>query len=537
MTHKKYFLIFLIFNLFFSNTFCFSLDTFTKSIYASINESEKMQNHLKKNIFETEYLILKYENPLNNFNSPSIHKMSFYINPKFYHNIISLDKSDKIDFYTLKNNILKHTSKSSYKISEPYTVIEDENNTIYERLEYFDEYLNVEEKNNTTKNYWYNLINEKPVNISKYPSIQDLTNISLFEINNAIKESFNKISKWNEDNSYELIFVYDKIKSKFLLNKIFVYYIKNETKSCKINISQMKFENAIFEQGDKIYKNFDLKNYIINENYINNTEYKIKISTNKKDSIYHNLMSLKFDEQTLNNFYNKSLKNNICFLIHYILTEDVYIERNEFLKRFEEILQSNGINKTMIKENVKYNLIASKFIEQELSSDLSEQAYFSFVLCTNKFILDKLNNTISFTIHFRYQPSLNSNSNKTHKSTIMPQPFVFISNDNIPKEKEILHEYIYTNNIIKEGKNNNDKLKIFEEEIKNKKIKIINQVKILNDNYQELIHQIPVGQKKYFLVVTFVTVVTSFCGFFIIFMGVMKYISAPEGYHKMKKIE
>ena len=109
--------------------------------------------------------------------------------------------------------------------------------------------------------------------------------------------------------------------------------------------------------------------------------------------------------------------------------------------------------------------------------------------------------------------------------------------ENIPNVKEILHEYIYTNNIIKEGKNNNDKLKIFEEEIKNKKIKLINQVKILNDNYQELIHQIPVGQKKYFLLVTFVTVVTSFCGFFIIFMGVMKYISAPEGYHKMKKIE
>ena len=248
-------------------------------------------------------------------------------------------------------------------------------------------------------------------------------------------------------------------------------------------------------------------------------------------------MSLNFKEQTLNNFYNKLFNNEICFLIHYILTEDVYIERNEFLKRFEEILQSHGINKTLIKENIKYNLIASKFIEQELSSDLSEQAYFSFVICTNKFILDILNNTISFTIHFRYQPSLNSNSNKTHKSTIMPQPFIFISNDNISNKKEILHEIIYKNNIFKEGKNTTDKLRIFEEEIKNKKINIINQVRILNDNYQELIHQIPVGQKKYFLVVTFITVVTSFCGFFIIFMGVMNYISAPKNYNKMKKIE
>ena len=153
MSHKKNFFIFLIFNLYFINIFCFSLDTFTKSIFANINESEKMQNNLKKNTFETEYIILKYENPLNNFNCPYIHKMSLYINPKFYHNIISLDKADKLEFYTLKNNILKHTSKSSYKISEPYTIIEDENNTIYERLEYFDEFLNLEEKNITFKNY------------------------------------------------------------------------------------------------------------------------------------------------------------------------------------------------------------------------------------------------------------------------------------------------------------------------------------------------------------------------------------------------
>ena len=108
---------------------------------------------------------------------------------------------------------------------------------------------------------------------------------------------------------------------------------------------------------------------MINNNYLDNSEYKINIATNKKDSVYHNLMSLTFSEETLNKYYKKSTNNEICLMIHYILTEDVYIERNEFIKRFEEILISNGVNKTLINENIKYDLYASKFIEQELSSD------------------------------------------------------------------------------------------------------------------------------------------------------------------------
>lgn len=214
-----------------------------------------------------------------------------------------------------------------------------------------------------------------------------------------------------------------KKKNKFLLHKIFIYFIKDETKSCQINLKQINFENVILEQGNKIYQNFNYKKFFTNEEYLNNTEYKIKISTNKKDSIYHNMMTLNLDNQLINKYLNQSNNNEISFIIHYILTEDVYIERNEFIKRFEEMLYFYGINKTSIKENIKYNLYASKFIEQELSSDLSEQAYFTFYIKTNKYILDLLNNTISFTVHFRYQPSLNSTSNKTHQKTFMPQPF------------------------------------------------------------------------------------------------------------------
>jgi hypothetical protein len=538
MSHKKFFLGLLIFNLYICIITCFSLDDFSKSIYASINETQNIKSISKKSVIETEYLILKYENPLNNHEISYNNKISLYLNSKFYHNIISLDTKNKMDFYTLKNNFLSATTSLHSKIIDPYTIIEDENHFILERLEYIDENLNLEDKkNNLAQNYWYNLINEKPLNTSNAPLLEELLNIKLNEVHNAIKDSYNKIGKWNRDNSYELVFVCDKKKNKFLLHKIFVYYIKGETKSCQINLKQMNFENVILEQGNNIYKNFNYKKFLTNEKYLNNAEYKIKISTNKKDSIYHNMMTLNFDNQLINKYMKQSNNDEISFIIHYILTEDVYIERNEFIKRFEEMLYSNGINKTSIKENIKYDLYASKFIEQELSSDLSEQAYFTFYIKTNKYILDLLNNTISFTVHFRYQPSLNSTSNKTHQKTFMPQPFIYILNNNATYEKDFLDDIIYNNNIFKGENKTKDNLEIFEDEIIIKKRNVLNQVNILNENYLDLIHQIPAGQKKYFLIVTLVTVITSVAGFCIILFGVVNYVSANERYDKMKKIE
>ena len=538
MSHKKFLLGLLIFNLYICIITCFSLDDFSKSIYASINETQNIKSISKKSVIETEYLILKYENSLNNHEISYNNKISLYLNSKFYHNIISLDTKNKMDFYTLKNNFLSVTTSLHSKIIDPYTIIEDENHFILERLEYIDENLNLEDKkNNLAQNYWYNLINEKPLNTSNAPLLEELLNIKLNEVQNAIKESYNKIGKWNRDNSYELVFVCDKKKNKFLLHKIFIYFIKDETKSCQINLKQINFENVILEQGNKIYQNFNYKKFFTNEKYLNNTEYKIKISTNKKDSIYHNMMTLNLDNQLIKKYLNQSNNNEISFIIHYILTEDVYIERNEFIKRFEEMLYSYGINKTSIKENIKYNLYASKFIEQELSSDLSEQAYFTFYIKTNKYILDLLNNTISFTVHFRYQPSLNSTSNKTHQKTFMPQPFFYILNSNATYEKDFLDGIIYNNNMFKGENKTKDNLKIFEDEIKIKKRNILNQVNILNENYLDLIHEIPAGQKKYFLIVTLVTVITSVAGFCIILLGVVNYVSANGRYDKMKKIE
>ena len=517
--------------------FSLSISSFSKSLYFSINENKNLESVKSNSKISPEYMIMKYEEKLDNYKGSLNNRMSLFINSKFYHNIICLDPNEKTNFYTLKNTVLKHVSTFHYKVSDSYTVIEDKNHYCLERLEYIDEDLNLDEKNIfLNKNYWFNLINDKPLKESPSPLIEYLTNINLFEINKQVKESYNKISKWNKDNSYELVFVYDNIKNKFLLHKIFIYFIKNKlnTNTCEINLSKENFENVVIEYKNKLYENFNFRKEIDSNDFLRNEEYKIKISTNKKDSVYHNLMSLTFDDKTLDNYYNKFNNKDICYLIHYVLTEDVYIERNEFMTRFKEILESHGINKELFKQ-VKYDLYASKFIEQELSSDLSEQAYFSFIFCANKDILKLLKNTISFTIHFRYQPSLKANSTKTHQTVVMPQPFFYVFPGDLTYEKVFYEEIISKNNIFYGQNNIKDKLKLFEEEIKVKKLRKINQVNILNDNYKQLIHEIPGGQMKYFWNITFTTTVVSLVGFLIIFMGVMKYISAD--YIQVKKVK
>ena len=517
--------------------FSLSISSFSKSLYFSINENKNLESVKSNSKISPEYMIMKYEEKLDNYKGSLNNRMSLFINSKFYHNIICLDPNEKTNFYTLKNTVLKHVSTFHYKVSDSYTVIEDKNHYCLERLEYIDEDLNLDEKNIfLNKNYWFNLINDKPLKESPSPLIEYLTNINLFEINKQVKESYNKISKWNKDNSYELVFVYDNIKNKFLLHKIFIYFIKNKlnTNTCEVNLSKENFENVVIEYKNKLYENFNFRKEIDSNDFLRNEEYKIKISTNKKDSVYHNLMSLTFDDKTLDNYYNKFNNKDICYLIHYVLTEDVYIERNEFMTRFKEILESHGINKEFFKQ-VKYDLYASKFIEQELSSDLSEQAYFSFIFCANKDILKLLKNTISFTIHFRYQPSLKANSTKTHQTVVMPQPFFYVFPGDLTYEKVFYEEIISKNNIFYGQNTIKDKLKLFEEEIKVKKLRKINQVNILNDNYKQLIHEIPGGQMKYFWNITFTTTVVSLVGFLIIFMGVMKYISAD--YIQVKKVK
>ena len=503
------------------------LDTFSKqSIYLSLPKNTNINNNPEKT--EIEYSLLKLEERNNNFKGNINNHMSLFISSKYYHNLICLDPNDKSNFYTLKNTVHKHVSTFHYKISDSYTIIKDKNHYCFERLEYVDENLNLEEKNIfINKNYWYNLINSKSLQESPAPLIEEMTNINFSDIQKEIKSYYNKFSNWNKDNSFELVFLFDTIKNKFILQKIFIYYINNETKSNLMNLKSIKFNNIIIEHQNKFYKDFALKEKLDISNIPKNNELNLKITTNKKDSVYHNLMSISLNDNIIDNYYKKySQKNNenLCYFIHYILTEDVYIERNEFMKRFLEFLEINGISKEKLK-TIRYYLHASKFIEQELSSDLSEQAFFSFLFCANKEILSTLKNNIDFTIHFRYQPSLKANSTLTHQTVVMPQPFFYILPGNVNNSiSAFFNSPIYKNNVF-ENLNEN---KLFEEEVKAKKLEIFNQVGILNNNYKELIHKIPAGQMKYFWNVTIITSITSFLGFLLIMYGVMQYISDKD---------
>ena len=119
----------------------------------------------------------------------------------------------------------------------------------------------------------------------------------------------------------------------------------------------------------------------------------------------------------------------------------------------------------------------------------------------------------------------------------MPQPFFTVINGDWNYNKGFFENIIDKNNLFYGENNINDKLKLFEEEIKMKKVTIINQINILNDNYKELIHEITGGQMKYFWNITLTTSIISSIGFLIIFMGVMNYISAEKVYDKRKIIK
>ena len=200
------------------------------------------------------------------------------------------------------------------------------------------------------------------------------------------------------------------------------------------------------------------------------------------------------------------------------------------------MLDSHGIKGRLLYK-IKYYLYASKFIEQELSSDLSEQAYFSFMFCSSREIMDKLKNTISYTIHFRYQPSLKANSTQTHQKVVMPHPYFMVVRGDTKYEDAFFNKMMYGDNIFFNEKGSSGKLTLFLEEIKIKKRKVINQVNIFNDNYKQLIHEIPGGQMKYFWNITVITCITSGLGFFIILRGIFKYIAGEDQDKKMKKID
>ena len=502
-----------------------------KSIFFSsldISQEIKNESFIFSQTHKTDLIIEKYESIIKNNITPN-NSISIYINSLYYKIVICLDTKYP-GYYTLKNRLKQHVSTYHYKNSDSYTSLEDDKNYYcIERIEYIDKKMNLYEKNSLLdKNFWYNLINNEK-NYGDIPLIESMLNIHFFETHEKIKKLFEQnINKWNDNCSYELVLYFDTQQNLFVLNKIFLYFYGN---SIKLKINQNSFENVFMfhKQLNQIYKyssnykNSNKKKFT-KKNFPNiyMYNYKYKIITNKKTSVYHNTMEIQLNEKILNDFYEKyktPKSNSLCYLIHEILTEDVYIEKNEFKNLVNEYMDEKGIN-------VKYNLYASRFIEQELSSDLSEQAYFSFYFCATYEQMKKINFNIKFPIHFRYQPSLNENSNQTHQIVMMPHPYFHILNSNENTFKNYILDFydkiLYKSNIYEKNEINNRKL--FSKEIKIKMNTILNEQNMLLYNYEQLKHKIPAGQMKYFWPIVFVTTITSIIGFAIICFGLIKLV-------------
>lgn len=466
--------------------------------------------------FQESYKVELIIDKLEKENVPnSKNTMSLYINSLYYKSIICLDHEQN-NFYTLKNRIMKHISTFNYKNSDSFSELSDKNHFCQERLEYIDKNLNLQEKNSLLdQNYFYNLVNNfenLKNNQINPPLIQNLTDISFSEIHQEIINKVNKKFHWNDSWSYELFFIYDSTKNLFSLSKVFIYFIPAKFVIVKLHLQPEDYEEVQMLQKDsnelvtysKASRKFSLQSLKIDEYLF--TFYN-KIFTNKSTSVYHNTMEINLSYRYIKNLYSKyklSKEEKLCYLIHEVLTEDVYIEKNEF-KSF--------ISSYFEKANIEYELYASRFIEQELSSDLSQQSYFSFYFCANSHQMLEINYILKFPIHFRYQPSVKKESLLTHQTVVMPHPFITIYKQTKDDYNTIFYDKLLYSNPQK-----------FEEEIDKKLNTIVNEVYILKENYAQLKNQIPAGQMKYFWPIAAVTSVASLVGFLIIFGGVITYI-------------
>jgi len=363
--------------------------------------------------------------------------------------------------------------------------------------------------------------------------------------------------------------------NKLSLEKIFVYFMKmpNLELSSEI-INQINSENSISAYEESFYSNTkNNKDYYISliqtyknfenifidykflnkqikytKSYLDTKKHKIttkslelrlnktnpmikSFSTLQRESIFHNRVNFIIDlEKTKNEILTSNKNNKICFLIYQHLTEDTFIEKNEF---------KSHINK-LFYEYEKFYFFSDE-IDQEISSDISKQYFASFAICTsieffrNKFYDEKIkenseNNIleVSFPIHFRYQPPIYYTS---HQEVFLNLPLIEIT----IQEDQIysLEKSLLNNNILNENydikralnyKNNRKQIKdlrkIFNEEII-QRIRLINEYKNMFNNLTKIRHFIPVGKMEHLYYVMAGTFIVTIIGFFIIVFGII----------------
>ena len=401
------------------------------------------------------------------------------------------------NFYTLKNNLLNYLLKpTNPTIKNYYTEVSDDNTFCMERLEYYDDETNLHEKDHQiSMNYFYNLFYSKnAINPSSIPLIQYISDINLSEIHSLVLNELNTFklmnSNMNKHWGYQLSFGFEN--DKFVLNTL--YLILPARLNVETYLSKVLSETKDVLINSKGIQAFDPNSFLFNHN--------IKIKTNKDTSVYHNMMEVHFNKDIIKLYNSNDTK---CFVFHYILTEDVYIEKNEFRNLVNEYVGDLA--------SVNYTLYASNFIEQELSSDLSGQAFFSFHMCIHENDLSKINNVIKFPVHFRYQPSVDENSTLTHQTVIMPQPLVLLVDSTFNYKKDFIQRYVKTSQYAN-----------FTDEIRHLLQTHVNEFTLFTNNYRQLQHLIPIVQGKNFVVVTVITSISAVLGFFIILRSLLVYV-------------
>jgi hypothetical protein len=440
---------------------------------------------------------------------------------------------------------------------------EDNFLTCFQRQDYFDKTFTRKKNNfhidllNQSDQSFYSTEEMKLKDYYANFDIKNYIDINISEYTQAVKNFFSDFIMWNDHSYFELFFNYNQTDKKFKLTKIFIYFsyppymIKDLEKSGKyyfvtlIKNGLRTFDNIFiyYKSTQKImkytknFKSSDKEKLTIsdfNENLLN---YETKVKTRKSDSIFHNTLTVTYTENLFQNFIKKlqgptqTKLQEICFFVYQHLTEDTYVEKNEFKNYLENKYKKN-----------KINYMFSSFIDQELSSDLSDQYFSSFVLC------DEIENfksddefEISYPIHFRYQPSISSDSSSTHQNAVMPHPYIELFTKNntvsVPDLQIILlEEYFSKQNILdkdpyftrikREGGSKIDlfdERRIFSEEIKMKLKFVINDYNFYFSNREILIHQIPAGIGRHFWLVVILTTLFTAIGFFIILYGLIVY--------------
>ena len=546
-----------------------------KSIYFS-SLKEGFSSNLNKFLYElekphkTDTMIIKIERNIGENYSNTKNFLSLQISNSFF-NIMSCVDPEKIS-YRLKSFLSN------------FVEISDKMNQCYYTQDYFKfDFNNINSKNQkekftSTRNSFYtnidilNDIKNSDTKISdsnvKIP-IEKFLDINLLDYKEAIENFTSDFLMWNENCYFELLFQLDSSNSDiFKLHKIYVYFSypdQIDHKSYYISLirnGKDQFDNIfIFHRNsnkivkfsqklkldDSITPIIDITLEDFSDTMKNYTPY---ISSLRDESLFHNTITIKFDEKLIKNYlhtfklltYGNHIANDICFHVFQPLTEDSYIEKNEF-KTFLINRHRSVDSSTEILLDASF----SKFIDQELPSDQVGQSYLSFIICESFENFRKMNLLLSYPLHLRYQPALTKSEKQTHQSVVMPQPFVQILPKNstlqMPEIGQTFFEhFFYAGNVFdrnefyyavkKSGSKEKsskgfqiefDERKLFSEEVE-KKLKFnIHFYNTFIFNKDRLVHQVPAGIQRHFILVLIGVVIVTLIGVLFILYALLIY--------------